>query len=436
VPSLPVRLKELSRRAESALGKRAPLGPDIDLSLFPPAGEAKVSGQSMGPRGRLGRAALRAGVDLTERDRAGTHFQVDGSVLCSRTAKAFRDQVEVLPISAALARHRWLRDCWWKLVAVDTDKYTACAALNPTEGYFIRILRGQKPVSPVQSCLLSSREGTAQNVHNIIVAEEGSEAHVITGCTTTRPETGRGLHIGISEFFIRRGAMLTFTMVHNWSEGFHVRPRSSALVEEEGTFVSNYVLMNPVGSIQTYPETVLKGRGARARFQALIYGRGESLIDIGSRTVLAGRGSRAEAFSRAIASGNSTIMARGQLTARTDQCRGHLECRGMLTSPKAVIRAVPELAAEGAPGAELSHEAAISPIAEEAIVYLMSRGLKREEALSTIMRGFLNVDFLGLPPLLQKSVDDLLVGTPPEAARTGGAPDSGAEGRNRGGPVR
>jgi Fe-S cluster assembly scaffold protein SufB len=341
---------------------------------------------------------------------------VDRSILCSRTAEAFKGQVEVLPISAALARHHWLRECWWKLVEVDTDKYTAYAALNPTEGYFIRILPGQKPISPVQSCLLQSRSGAAQNVHNVIVAEEGSEAHVITGCTI-HPGAVGGLHIGVSEFFIRRGATLTFTMVHNWSEGFHVRPRSSALVEEKGTFVSNYVLMNPVGSIQMYPTTVLKGRDSRARFQALLFGRDRSLIDIGSRSVLKGVGSRSEAVSRAIASGESTILARGQLTALTDECRGHLECRGMLTSPGASIRAVPELAAEGAPRAELSHEAAISPIAEEEVAYLMTRGLKREEALSTITRGFLNVDLLGLPPLLQRSVDNLLAGTTLETAK-------------------
>jgi hypothetical protein len=47
----------------------------------------------------------------------------------------------------------------------------------------------------------------------------------------------------------------------------------------------------------------------------------------------------------------------------------------------------------------------------------MTRGLKREEALSTITRGFLNVDLLGLPPLLQRSVDNLLAGTPLETAK-------------------
>ena len=52
----------------------------------------------------------------------------------------------------------------------------------------------------------------------------------------------------------------------------------------------------------------------------------------------------------------------------------------MLVSAEAAIIAIPELEADGVPQAELSHEAAISPIAEEEVAYLMARGLAREEA--------------------------------------------------------
>ena len=64
------------------------------------------------------------------------------------------------------------------------------------------------------------------------------------------------------------------------------------------------------------------------------------------------------------------------------------------------------------PRAELSHEAAISPIAEEEVAYLMARGLAREEAVAAITRGFLNVGVLGLPPAVAQTVEDLLAATP------------------------
>jgi Fe-S cluster assembly scaffold protein SufB len=400
------RMTAIAGRAEEAREKPAPLGPDIDLNRYRSTEPGK-SGTRSPVKGPVRAAALEAGVDLSAKSRAATYLQVDRDILCSRVGKEGEGLVEVSPIAAALARHPWLEECWWNLVDADTDKYTSLVASGPPEGYFIRILPGAKIGTPLQSCLMVAKDRSAQRVHNIIVAEEGSEAEIITGCTVNRSASA-GLHAGVSEFYVRKGASLTFSMIHNWSEGFHVRPRSAAVVEEGATFVSNYIVTRPVRSLQMYPRTVLRGKNSRSRFQAILLGSGRSLLDIGSRTVLEGKGSRSESVSRAIGADRSTIVARGELTARSQECRGHLECRGMLLSRGARIRAVPELQAEGVPRAELSHEAAISPIAEEEVAYLMSRGLTREEAVSTITRGFLNVDLPGLPPLLKESVDRFL----------------------------
>ena len=144
----------------------------------------------------------------------------------------------------------------------------------------------------------------------------------------------------------------------------------------------------------------------------MLCGGGDSLIDIGSRVVHEGDGSSSETITRTLGAGRSRTWARGQLVARTDRCRARLECRGMLVSPEAAIVAIPELEADGVPQAELSHEAAISPIAEEEVAYLMSRGLGREEAVAAITRGFLNVELPGLPPAVERSVRAALAATP------------------------
>ncbi|GAG10334.1 unnamed protein product, partial [marine sediment metagenome] len=44
-------------------------------------------------------------------------------------------------------------------------------------------------------------------------------------------------------------------------------------------------------------------------------------------------------------------------------------------------------------------------IAQEEILYLMSRGMTEEEATATIVRGFLSVDIPGLPPQLKAEID-------------------------------
>jgi len=79
--------------------------------------------------------------------------------------------------------------------------------------------------------------------------------------------------------------------------------------------------------------------------------------------------------------------------------KGHLECRGLILQGEGMIHAIPELKGTLA-GIDLSHEAAVGKIAEEEVEYLMARGLTRDEATATIVRGFLSVDIEGLPPML------------------------------------
>ena len=52
-----------------------------------------------------------------------------------------------------------MQDYYWKLVDVDTDKYTARAQLELHDGYVIRALPGSKVVYPVQACLVFGKGG-------------------------------------------------------------------------------------------------------------------------------------------------------------------------------------------------------------------------------------------------------------------------------------
>ncbi|MFP4036527.1 MAG: SufB/SufD family protein [Desulfobacteraceae bacterium] len=392
---------ELRQRAEKARDKKAALGPDVDLSQFDPApvphdymADEDLCTLPMADQQRL----LMAGMDVNKKERSGTFFQKDTQVV---HCQAVQEGVEVIPIRKALEEEDWIGDYYWELARVDADKYTAAAVLDLHDGYVIRALPGSKSVYPIQACMYLDKEGLQQNVHNIIIAEEDSELHIITGCATS-PHMRRGLHVGISEFFIKKGAKLSFTMIHNWAEDMSVRPRSAARVEEGGVFLNNYICMKPVQSLQMYPTTYLTGKDAVARFNTIVVGSPGSEYDMGGRIVLEETGGRAEIISRVISNGGR-VTARGHLVGRQPGIKAHLECRGLLLNG-GMIHAVPEL--EGhADGVEMSHEAAVGKIAQEEISYLMARGLTEDEATATIVRGFLSVDIPGLPPQLKAEID-------------------------------
>jgi len=383
-------------KAKAAAAKPAALGEDIDLGIY--ASSAEEQPYQADPSklpAKVKERMLGAGVILDDvSQRSGTFIQMDNAPVHSSVRQ---EGVEVMAVSQALEKYDWLSDYWWQAVAVDTDKYTANIELNQHNGYFIRALPGYKTIYPVQACLYLAKARLAQNAHNIIIAEEDSELHIITGCTTASNEEA-GLHLGVSEFYIKKGAKVTFTMIHSWNPEVAVRPRTGVMIEENGLFLSNYVLTKPVRSLQMYPTARCVGENAVVRFNSILVAAPGSSLDVGSRAILDAKGAKTEIISRAITTGGS-IIARGYVEGNAPDVKGHLECRGLILMGGGIIHAIPELKGTLA-GVDLSHEAAVGKIAEEEVEYLMARGLTRSEATATIVRGFLRVDIEGLPPLL------------------------------------
>ena len=74
-----------------------------------------------------------------------------------------------------------------------------------TSGYFVRSLPGTKEVMPVQACMFISDTDVMQTAHNIVIAEENSELHLITGCATG-DDISSAMHVGVSEMYLKPGS--------------------------------------------------------------------------------------------------------------------------------------------------------------------------------------------------------------------------------------
>jgi Fe-S cluster assembly scaffold protein SufB len=337
---------------------------------------------------------LRVGVDPDEKERCGTFLQEDSKVVACGVRQ---EGVDLVSVIEALERFPDAQRYLWGVLDED-------AGLGDFQnGYFIRACKDVKPLFPVQACLYMSKEGARQHVHNIVVVEEGAELHVITGCTSS---VKRGIHVGVSEFYVKRGGTLHFTMIHAWGDEVEALPRTGIVVEENGVFISDYICMHPGKMIKMYPTTYLVGPGAVARFQSVLVAVPGAFMDIGSRVYMQALETKAEIISRAVSMGG-TVIARGHLIGEHPHVKAHLECRGLLLREGGVIHAIPEL--EGrAVELEMTHEAAVGKIAKEEVEYLMSRGLTEDEATAAIVRGFLNVDIMGLPDPLKKDLDRII----------------------------
>lgn len=338
-------------------------------------------------------------IDPENKQRSGSFLHMNHDATACQTAQ---EGLELMGIKDALRCFNGLPDYYWKLLDPNQDEISRAAAENLHGGYFIRAKKGAKIIEPVQSCLFIKGNGIGQNVHNIVIVEEGAELNIISGCVTAEG-TEEAAHLGVSEFYVEKGGKLTFTMIHNWGEEVAVRPRTAGVLAENASFVNNYVLLQKVKDITMYPTLALNGENAVARFNSVIVAPPGSHVDTGNRLLLNAPNTRGEIIARTLTSGG-TIINRGFIGGYAMPAKGHLECKGLIIGGGR-IHAIPELDAT-VDGVELSHEAAVGKIAQEEIEYLMARGLDEEEATSTIVRGFLNVDIMGLPEELQKAMDE------------------------------
>ncbi len=341
---------------------------------------------------------VRVGIDTDSSLRAGTFIQKDSSIIhCSKSIEG----VEISGIAKSLQKHEWLGQYLWKLISPDKDDITKAVKVNPDQGFFIHTQKGVRVKKPLQTCLHIAKEKFSQKVHNIVIVEEDSELHIIAGCSTS-DHLKSGLHIGLSEFYVKKGATLKYTMIHDWGENVYVRPKTAVHVEEGGVYISNYISLKPVGSIVANPVTILE-KNATARINSILVAGKGTYMDMGSIVELNGTGARAEIISRAIVAGG-TIISRGHLMGKEPGVKGHLECKGLILKD-GLLHAIPELSGH-TPGVEMSHEAAVGKIDKREIEYLMARGVDEQEAISTIVRGFLNVEIEGLPADLAARIDD------------------------------
>ncbi len=340
-----------------------------------------------------------AGIDVQDNHVSGTFMQLNhADVHCGTKHPG----LELLDIRQALKKYDGLPQHYWKLLDPDKDEITRMTYEHCNGGYFMRVAKGVKLTEPVQSCMFIKGRNAGQSIHNVVIVEEGAELSVLGGCATAH-DAEHSAHLGITEYYVEKGGKLTFTMIHNWGESVTVRPRSAGIVAAGGVFQNNYILLKPVGNLQMYPGIKLAGEGAVARFDSVIVAPAGSNVDSGNRIDLDAPHTRGEIISRTVTTGG-TIINRGFLGAASTPVQGHLECKGLILG-NGRMHAIPELDSNQ-DGVELSHEAAVGKIAQEEIEYLMARGLDEDEATATIVRGFLNVDIMGLPAPLKRAMDD------------------------------
>lgn len=337
-------------------------------------------------------------------DSPGAFYQWDRNVILENLSSDI-EGLEITSVRKAMEKYDWLKDYFWGLLDPQSDEILEESMHKWANGYFIRVEEGVKIKDPVQACLFVS-SGAKQIVHNIIIAEPDSELHIVSGCSTPSL-IEHTVHIGVSEYYIKKNAKLSFTMIHGWDDFTDVHTRTAVRVLDGGEYISMYVDLTPTKFLQTNPAVYLDGPGAKAELYSTILAQRKGYYDVGGRIFMNAPDTHGTILSRTVAKDNAQAIARGLLSGNAPRTKAHLECRGLMLSDNAKIIAIPELAAANR-DTELTHEATVGKIEEEQLFYLETRGLPEDEAIKLIVRGFMNIDVPSIPITVKNEVNRLL----------------------------
>lgn len=320
---------------------------------------------------------------------AGVGAQYDSEVVYHSIKEELVAQgVIYTDMETALVEHEDIvKKYFMKCVPVNDHKFAALHGAVWSGGSFVYVPEGVHVDMPLQSYFRLNSPGAGQFEHTLIIVEKGASLHFIEGCSAPKYNL-TNLHAGCVELFVKEGAKLRYSTIENWSKNMLNLNTKKALVDKDGliewvsgSFGSKISML--------YPTSFLRGENAKSEFTGVSFaGHGQNL-DTGAKVIHAAKNTSSTINSKSISKNGGIATYRGlvQVMPHAEGSKSTVSCESLMLDQESKSDTIPviDLATDAV---EISHEAKIGKISDDAIFYLMSRGISEEEAKAMIVRGF------------------------------------------------
>ena len=280
-----------------------------------------------------------------------------------------------------------VKDHFMKLVTPRDHKFAALHGAVWSGGSFVYVPKGVSVEIPLQSYFRLNAAGAGQFEHTLIIVDEGASLHFIEGCSAPKYNVAN-LHAGCVELYVGKNAKLRYSTIENWSKNMYNLNTKRAKVEEGG--VIEWV-SGSFGSHVSYlyPMSVLNGEGARSEFTGITFaGKGQNL-DTGCKVVHNAPKTSSYVNTRSISKdgGISTFRSSVVVSAKAKGSKSAVSCQSLMLDDISRSDTIPAMDIR-TKDADVGHEAKIGRISDDAVFYLMSRGISEEDARALIVSGF------------------------------------------------
>lgn len=280
-----------------------------------------------------------------------------------------------------------VKEYFMKCVPPSDHKFAALHGAVWSGGSFVYVPEGVNVDIPLQSYFRLNAPGAGQFEHTLIIVEKDANLHFIEGCSAPKYSVNN-LHAGCVELFVKEGAKLRYSTIENWSRNMYNLNTKRAIVEKDGTI--EWVSGSFGSKISMlYPMSVLKGERAKCEFTGITFaGKGQEL-DTGAKVVHAAPYTSSNINTKSISKDGGIAVYRGavKISPNAHHSKSTVSCESLMLDNISKSDTVPVMDIMN-DEVDLGHEAKIGRISDEAIFYLMSRGISEAEAKAMIVRGF------------------------------------------------
>jgi Fe-S cluster assembly protein SufB len=332
----------------------------------------------------------RLGIPKAERESlAGVGAQYDSEVVYHNVRKELLSQgVIYTDMETAMRENEDIvRELFMKLVPPTDHKFAALHGAVWSGGSFVYVPEGVRLSIPLQSYFRLNAPGAGQFEHTLIVVEKGADVHFIEGCSAPKYNI-LNLHAGCVELYVREGASLRYSTIENWSKNMMNLNTKRALVEKNGTIEW---ISGTFGSHITmlYPSSILKGEGAKSEFTGISFASKGQNLDTGTKVVHAAPNTSSTINSRSISKDGGISVYRSSINILPEATgtKSSIICESLMMDSSSRTDTIPAMDIRNNQ-VDIGHEAKIGRISDDAVFYLMTRGLTEEQAKAMIVRGF------------------------------------------------
>ncbi len=274
------------------------------------------------------------------------------------------------------------------IIPANDNKFAALNTAVWSGGSFIYVPPGVHVDLPLQAYFRINAQNMGQFERTLIIVDEGASVHYIEGCTAP-VYSSNSLHSAVVEIIVKKGGRCRYTTIQNWANNIYNLVTKRAVAYEEGTM--EWIDGN-LGSRLTmkYPAVYLMGRKAKGETLSVAYAGPGQHQDAGAKMVHVAPETTSTILSKSISKGGGRTTYRGLAKVQKGATHSKLNvrCDALLLDPQSRSDTIPYIEVEEE-RTLMSHEATVGKIGEDQLFYLQSRGLSENEAMSTIVLGFM-----------------------------------------------